>query len=156
MMKSSIIYCNDILNLICLIIKIVHNCALKLIVKIFLIIFVILFPIKQYLVVMTSRPDPLIDEPGWSTNGAGRKFSHKFGYGLMDASRVAELAASWRTLPQQHICQTRVMAPNAPIPDSVGSPAVAVATTDGCAGTLNSVRFLEHVQCKVSLRYIIL
>ena len=34
----------------------------------------------QYLVVMTSRADPLKEESGWSRNGAGRQFSHQFGY----------------------------------------------------------------------------
>lgn len=33
----------------------------------------------QYLVVMSSRADPLKEEPGWARNGAGRQFSHKFG-----------------------------------------------------------------------------
>lgn len=107
----------------------------------------------QYLVVMSSRHSPLDEEPGWSTNGAGRSFSHKFGYGLMDAGRMVELAQSWRTLPQQHICQSVIMVPNMIIPDTVGHPATVNAKSDGCVGTLNEVRFLEHVQCKVSLRY---
>ena len=107
----------------------------------------------QYIVVMSSRQHPLQDEPGWSTNGVGRPFSHKFGYGLMDAERMVSLAQSWKSLPQQHICQTVIMVPNIHIPDEVGKPAVVSTTNDGCAGTLNSVRFLEHVQCKVSLNY---
>ena len=107
----------------------------------------------QYLVVMSSRPDPLGDEPGWSTNGVGRKFSHKFGYGLMDADRISQLASTWKALPQQHICQSLIMVANLPIPDSVGRAATVSANSDGCSGTLNSVRYLEHVQCKVSLRY---
>ncbi len=107
----------------------------------------------QYLVVMTSRPDPLREEPGWQTNGAGRRFSHKFGYGLMDARQMVELASSWRQLPTQHICQTVIMTPNAPISDTRGRATSVSVKTDGCQGTLNSVRYLEHVQCKVSLRY---
>ena len=62
-------------------------------------------------------------------------------------------AASWKTLPTQHICQTNIMVPNAPISDSVGIPTRVSVKTDGCDGTLNSVRYLEHVQCKISLRY---
>ena len=107
----------------------------------------------QYIVVMSSRQHPLQDEPGWSTNGVGRAFSHKFGYGLMDAGRMVSMARAWKSLPQQHICQTVIMVPNIHIPDEVGQPAVVSTTTDGCGGTLNSVRFLEHVQCKVSLNY---
>ena len=107
----------------------------------------------QYLVVMSSRPEPLGDEPGWSTNGVGRRYSHKFGYGLMDADRMAQLASTWKSLPQQHICQSVIMVANVPIPDTVGRPVAVTANSDGCSGTLNSVRYLEHVQCKVSLRY---
>ena len=33
----------------------------------------------QYLVVMSSRAEPLLEEPGWLRNGVGRQFSHKFG-----------------------------------------------------------------------------
>lgn len=45
------------------------------------------------------------------------------------------------------------MVPNAPISDTVGIPTRVSVKTDGCDGTLNSVRYLEHVQCKISLRY---
>ena len=107
----------------------------------------------QYIVVMSSSPKPMAEEPGWSINGVGRKFSHKFGYGLMDASKIVDLASTWKSLPQQHICQTLIMTPNIVIPDSIGSGASVAISTDGCDGTLNNVRFLEHVQCKISLRY---
>ena len=33
----------------------------------------------------------LIHESGWSRNGAGRQYSHKFGYGLMDAGQMVDL-----------------------------------------------------------------
>jgi len=102
---------------------------------------------------MSSRADPLKEEPGWARNGAGRQFSHKFGYGLMDAERIVDLATKWKSLPSQHICQTVIMTPNAPISDIRGQKTTVRVKTDGCQGTLNSVRFLEHVQCKISLRY---
>ena len=94
----------------------------------------------QYLVVMTSRAGPLKEESGWSRNGAGREFSHQFGYGLMDAGRMVDLAAKWKSLPTQHICQSIIMVPNMPIPDAVGNPARVSVNNDGCSGTLNSVR----------------
>ena len=71
----------------------------------------------------------------------------------MDAERIVDLATNWRTLPSQHICQTVIMVPNVPISDIVGQTTRVTVSTDGCQGTLNSVRFLEHVQCKISLRY---
>ena len=32
--------------------------------------------------------------------------SHKFGYGLMDAGAMVDLAKRWTTVPTQHICIT--------------------------------------------------
>lgn len=32
--------------------------------------------------------------------------SHKFGYGLMDAGKLVELAEKWTTVPPQHVCQS--------------------------------------------------
>ena len=94
----------------------------------------------QYLVVMTSRAQPLAEESGWARNGVGRQFSHQFGYGLMDAGRLVDLATKWKTLPTQHICQSIIMVPNMLIPDSIGQPAVVSVKSDGCSGTLNAVR----------------
>ena len=90
---------------------------------------------------------------GWARNGAGRHFSHQFGYGLMDAGRIVDMAAKWRSLPTQHICHSIIMVPNEVIPDAIGQPARTTVRSDGCTGTLNAVRYLEHVQCRVSLRY---
>ncbi|CAB4056797.1 PCSK5 [Lepeophtheirus salmonis] len=56
----------------------------------------------QYLVVMTSRSNPLKDESGWAINGAGRSYSHQFGYGLMDADHMVRAAVGWKALPQQN------------------------------------------------------
>lgn len=33
--------------------------------------------------------------------------SHKFGYGLMDAGKMVDLAADWAGVPPQHICKSR-------------------------------------------------
>lgn len=31
--------------------------------------------------------------------------SHSFGYGLMDAAAMVQLARNWPTVPQQHKCE---------------------------------------------------
>ncbi|CAG0895477.1 unnamed protein product [Darwinula stevensoni] len=108
----------------------------------------------QYLVVMTSRPEPLQREGGWVTNGVNRQVSHMFGYGLMDAEALVNLAERWTTVPPQHICQTRTDTTQRTIPSEPGGTLEATMSTDGCAGTLNEVRFLEHVQCKITLRFL--
>lgn len=74
----------------------------------------------QYLVVLTSRPEPLEKEGGWILNGFKRKVSHKFGYGLMDAGSMVSLAEKWSTVPAQHICKSREINEDRSIEGSVG------------------------------------
>ncbi|XP_012281896.1 furin-like protease 2 [Orussus abietinus] len=107
----------------------------------------------QYLVVLTSRSGPLEKEPGWILNGVKRKVSHKFGYGLMDAGAMVSLAEQWTNVPPQHICKSQEINEERPIDPTYGYSLSVYMDVSGCAGTLNEVRFLEHVQCKVSLRF---
>uniref|UniRef100_A0A915KCB2 Peptidase S8/S53 domain-containing protein n=1 Tax=Romanomermis culicivorax TaxID=13658 RepID=A0A915KCB2_ROMCU len=48
----------------------------------------------QHIVVRTARPAGLND-PDWRRNGAGRSYSNWFGFGLMDAQAMVELARQW-------------------------------------------------------------
>lgn len=107
----------------------------------------------QYLVVLTSRPEPLEKESGWILNGVKRKISHKFGYGLMDAGAMVGLAEQWTNVPAQHICKSREINEDRQIEGSVGYTLQTHMDVNGCAGTVNEVRFLEHVQCKITLRF---
>ncbi|XP_046836770.1 furin-like protease 2 isoform X1 [Vespa crabro] len=107
----------------------------------------------QYLVVLTSRSGPLEKEPGWILNGVKRKVSHKFGYGLMDAGAMVSLAEQWTNVPSQHICKSDEINEERPIDPTYGYTLSVYLDVTGCAGSLNEVRFLEHVQCKVSLRF---
>lgn len=58
----------------------------------------------QHIVVRTAKPANLQD-PTWSTNGIGRRISHSFGYGLMDASAMVKVARTWKTVPEQQRCE---------------------------------------------------
>ncbi|KAK9878880.1 hypothetical protein WA026_003709 [Henosepilachna vigintioctopunctata] len=107
----------------------------------------------QYLVVLTSRASPLEKETGWTVNGVKRKVSHKFGYGLMDAAALVDLAEIWTSVPPQHICKSREIVEDRDIGSKYGDSLNLHMDVDACIGTLNEVRFLEHVQCKVSLRF---
>lgn len=107
----------------------------------------------QYLVVLTSRPEPLEKEAGWILTGSKRKVSHKFGYGLMDAGGMVSLAEKWNTVPAQHICKSREINEDRSIEGSVGYTLQTHMDVNGCAGTVNEVRYLEHVQCKLTLRF---
>lgn len=43
--------------------------------------------------------------PDWVTNGAGRKVSHSYGYGIIDALQLVNLARNWERVPDQRICE---------------------------------------------------
>ncbi|XP_059222311.1 furin-like protease 2 isoform X2 [Stomoxys calcitrans] len=107
----------------------------------------------QYLVVYTSRPAPLEKESGWMLNGVKRKYSHKFGYGLMDAGAMVSLAEQWSTVPPQHICKSRENNEDRKIEGTYGYTLATHMDVNGCAGTINEVRYLEHVQCRITLRF---
>lgn len=58
----------------------------------------------QYLVTYTSNPSPLKSSGDWSTNGAGLKFSHQFGFGALDAEAMVTRAGNWISVPAQRSC----------------------------------------------------
>ncbi|CAI9612275.1 unnamed protein product, partial [Staurois parvus] len=57
----------------------------------------------QHLVVRTSNPAHL-NTNDWATNGVGRKVSHSYGYGLLDAGAMVTLAKNWTTVGPQRKC----------------------------------------------------
>ncbi|XP_017481482.1 PREDICTED: furin-like protease 1, isoforms 1/1-X/2 [Rhagoletis zephyria] len=98
----------------------------------------------QHIVVRTAKPANLRD-PTWSKNGVGRRISHSFGYGLMDAAAMVKAARNWKTVPEQQRCEI-----NAPHVDKVIPPRSYITlqlTVKHCS----SVNYLEHVQAKITL-----
>ncbi|XP_025204350.1 furin-like protease 1, isoforms 1/1-X/2 isoform X1 [Melanaphis sacchari] len=98
----------------------------------------------QHIVVLTARPTHLLASD-WIINGVGRKVSHSFGYGLMDATSMVRLARKWKTVPVQHICNVTAQVFEKPV------PARSTVTIQLLVKECNSVNFLEHVQAKISL-----
>ncbi|XP_070072195.1 furin-like protease 1 isoform X2 [Drosophila takahashii] len=98
----------------------------------------------QHIVVRTAKPANLKD-PSWSRNGVGRRVSHSFGYGLMDAADMVRVARTWKSVPEQQRCEI-----NAPHVDKVIPPRTHITlqlTVNHC----RSVNYLEHVQAKITL-----
>ena len=62
-------------------------------------------------------------------------------------------AANWSSVPGQAVCETRLETVNTVLGTGVGSLATVSMVTDGCDNSPNTVRYLEHVQAKLSLRY---
>ena len=105
----------------------------------------------QHIVVRTSNYRPLSEESGWQMNGMRRYYSHKFGYGLMDAGKMVSLALKWpSSVEEQKRCETPVIVmDDTDIPIDSNFVTRTKIFVDGC----DQVKFLEHVQCVISLKF---
>uniref|UniRef100_A0A0N5BKX7 P/Homo B domain-containing protein n=1 Tax=Strongyloides papillosus TaxID=174720 RepID=A0A0N5BKX7_STREA len=107
----------------------------------------------QHIVLRTANPTPLLNNPGWSINGVGRRISNQFGYGLMDAGALVKLAKVWRNVPEQHLCTYKYeMAEPSPRPVSGRFQMNFTLDVSGCADG-RPVLYLEHVQVISTIRY---
>ncbi|XP_050314687.1 furin-like protease 1 isoform X2 [Anthonomus grandis grandis] len=98
----------------------------------------------QHIVVRTARPQHLTSVD-WQVNGVGRNVSHSFGYGLMDAYAMVNLAKNWITVPEQHKCEISA-------PDAIKSiPAKSVVVLTLAVTECEGVEILEHVQAKLTI-----
>ncbi|NXJ95285.1 FURIN protein, partial [Corythaixoides concolor] len=102
----------------------------------------------QHLVVQTSKPAHL-NANDWVTNGVGRKVSHSYGYGLLDAGAMVSLAKNWTTVGPQRKCVIDVLTE----PKDIGKRLEVRRKVDACRGKANSVSRLEHAQARLTLSY---
>ncbi|KAM8862003.1 furin (paired basic amino acid cleaving enzyme) b [Synchiropus picturatus] len=100
----------------------------------------------QHLVVRTSQPKQL-SAGDWRTNGVGRRVSHSYGYGLLDAGAMVALAQNWTSVKPQHQCVHAMLTE----PRDVGSKLVFSKSVDACWGRPEHVSSLEHVQARITL-----
>ncbi|CAD7685879.1 unnamed protein product [Nyctereutes procyonoides] len=115
----------------------------------------------QHLVVRASRPAQLQAED-WRTNGVGRQVSHHYGYGLLDARLLVDMARTWLPTQPQQKCVVRIVHTPTPTggaltPHAAPSPILPLTqvrkNVSACAGSANYIRSLEHVQVQLSLSY---
>ncbi|XP_071952066.1 proprotein convertase subtilisin/kexin type 4-like [Antedon mediterranea] len=102
----------------------------------------------QHIVVNTARPEHL-DESDWITNGAGFKVSHSYGFGLMDASAMVDLALRWPTVPPMKTCSQAVVSQRKQIKGKL----LLDHISDGCAGTSEKLNYLEKVHAVLSITF---
>ena len=57
----------------------------------------------QHVIVESSQVTSPLDE-GWKTNGAGKRYNHKFGFGRLDVSKMVNKALTWKNMEKQRIC----------------------------------------------------
>jgi len=85
-------------------------------------------------------------DAGWKTNGAGFKFHHQFGAGLVNAAAAVDLAANWVNLP----VQTSLSVPqNA----SVAIPNNNVAGATKSFVFSSTTHRVEHVTVKLTISH---
>uniref|UniRef100_A0AAY4AF72 Neuroendocrine convertase 1 n=1 Tax=Denticeps clupeoides TaxID=299321 RepID=A0AAY4AF72_9TELE len=108
----------------------------------------------QHLVVWTSEFDPLANNPGWKRNGAGLMVNSRFGFGLLNAKALVDLAdpATWKHVPEKKQCIVRDESFQ-PRPLKAAGEITIEIPTKACAGQENAVKFLEHVQVEASIEY---
>lgn len=107
----------------------------------------------QHLTVLTSKRNSLYDSNGvhkWQLNGARLEFNHLFGYGVLDAAAMVDLASQWKGLPERFHCTLPTI--NQEREFSFGKSLRMTIQSTGCAGTENEVNYLEHVQAYITLR----
>lgn len=107
----------------------------------------------QHLTVLTSKRNHLYDPRGehnWTINGAGLEFNHLFGYGVLDAGDIVDLARGWKTVPDRYHCTAGTV--EGKYSFRTDKPVILKIDTDACEGQDNQVNFLEHVQSFISLK----
>lgn len=77
--------------------------------------------------------------------------SHHYGYGLLDAGLLVDLARVWLPTKPQKKCAIRVVHTPTPILPRMLVPKNVTACSDGSRRRL--IRSLEHVQVQLSLSY---
>nr|RLV76681.1 hypothetical protein DV515_00016740 [Chloebia gouldiae] len=99
----------------------------------------------QHLIIRASRPAHLQAED-WAENGAGRRVSHYYGYGLLDAGLLVQAASTWTGTRPQEKCSVQAIQ----VPRDIGSRLTISTDASSCS---KSIRSLEHVQVQLSLSY---
>ncbi|KAK1157158.1 proprotein convertase subtilisin/kexin type 4-like [Acipenser oxyrinchus oxyrinchus] len=102
----------------------------------------------QHLVIRASRPAEL-QASDWVRNGVGRSVSHHYGYGLLDAGKLVDLARKWEAVRPQRKCFIEVVR----TPLTILGRLVISRNVSACAGTPDWIRSLEHTQARLSLTY---
>ncbi|KAF7239569.1 Furin [Varanus komodoensis] len=102
----------------------------------------------QHLVVRSSEPAHL-NANDWATNGVGRKVSHSYGYGLLDAGAMVALARNWTSVGPQRKCSIDILTE----PKDIGKRLEVRQKVDACQGKASHVGLLEHVQARLTLSY---
>ena len=92
------------------------------------------------------------DDSDWQKTHTGRMYSHKFGYGKLDAWRLVEETKHWTLVGPQTNFSTEMVIPNAPIPNGdEGLRSVIEVTADMVKQA--RMKRVEHVLIHVNITH---
>lgn len=100
--------------------------------------------VQEVLIKSATKNSP--SDTDWIVNGAGFKFNHKFGAGLINADAAVTLAKTWTNLPSQQNVTSAQTGLNVAIPDNN-------ATGITRSFTVNSTLRVEHVTVAVDIAH---
>jgi hypothetical protein len=103
----------------------------------------------MYAIVVTSRPDA-IRSNNYVVNKRGFKVSPRYGFGLMNAGRMVEVAKTWTNVPPMVSCMTLNSKFRVNSVQTTNS-LEAVLNTDACANTPNEINYIEQVEVIVTI-----
>ncbi|XP_053557480.1 neuroendocrine convertase 1 [Bombina bombina] len=108
----------------------------------------------QHLVVFTSEYDPLANNKGWKKNGAGLMVNSRFGFGLLNAKALVDLAdpKTWKEVPEKKECIVMDDNFTPRFIRSEGEITIEIPTKS-CKGQDNYVMSLEHLQLETTIEY---
>uniref|UniRef100_A0A8C5KKV9 Neuroendocrine convertase 1 n=1 Tax=Jaculus jaculus TaxID=51337 RepID=A0A8C5KKV9_JACJA len=108
----------------------------------------------QHLVVWTSEYDPLASNPGWKKNGAGLMVNSRFGFGLLNAKALVDLAdpRTWISVPEKKECVVKDSGFEPRELKGNGEVIIEIPTR-ACEGQENAITSLEHVQFEATIEY---
>lgn len=107
----------------------------------------------QHLSVLTSKRNHLNDHKGrhnWTINGAGLEFNHLFGYGVLDAGDMVDMARQWNSAPDRWHCTAETI--KGQFNFSTSQPLTLTIDTTACKDLPNQVNYLEHVQAYITVK----
>jgi len=105
----------------------------------------------QHIVVFSANWVPLKRDPDWRMNGIGLHVNEKFGFGLLDAERIVQMATSFKPVPDKNECKGSVFSTAKSI--RWDQPLMVDIESNGCQHTHNEIRYLEHVQVVLTIEY---
>lgn len=119
----------------------------------------------QYLAMQTAVPfdPPLIDgqnvdhprfddEPDWQTTSIGKKFSHRFGYGKLDAYAIVEAAKEFKSVKPQAWYKSPWVHIKQPIPQGDMGLASTIKVTEAMLKDQNFER-VEHITVTMNVAH---